>query len=189
MQFEVEQKHRVDIADDWDVAIRLAAFGGKLGTPIHQEDQYFAHPCRDFAATDEALRIRLTDGRPFATYKGPKLDKTTKTRREIEFALENVDADQFEEFLVALGFSKVAVVSKQRRPFQINYEGHQIEGAYDVVGGLGVFVELELMADEAGLEDAKRIVAELAKQLELGPSITSSYLEMLLAPKDPRRGN
>jgi adenylate cyclase class 2 len=180
MQFEVEQKHRIDIDSGWDLAIRLAAVGGKLGTPIDQEDQYFAHPCRDFARTDEALRLRLTYGRPFVTYKGPKLDKKTKTRREIEFPLKSISADQFEEFLVALGFSKVAVVTKQRRPFQIDYGGRQVDGAYDIVGGLGVFVELELMADEAGLEEAKRIVAELARKLDLGPSIASSYLEMLL---------
>ncbi len=63
MQFEVEQKHRVD--DGWDLAIRLASLGGKLGEPIHQSDQYFAHPCRDFAKSDEALRIRTVRGETF----------------------------------------------------------------------------------------------------------------------------
>ncbi len=75
------------------------------------------------------------------------------------------------------------MVSKARRPFQIHYAGHEIEGAYDIVGGLGVFVELELIADEAGLEEAKRVISELALKLDLGPSITRSYLEMLLDPK------
>ena len=44
-------------------------------------------PCRDFAQTDEALRIRTVGDTSFVTYKGPKLDATTKTRRELELPL------------------------------------------------------------------------------------------------------
>src|SRR4029079_17138635 len=86
VQFEVEQKHRVD--DTGALTDRLAALGVAIGPPAVQVDQYFAHPCRDFASTDEALRIRTTGGASFVTYKGPKVDKTTKTRREIELPLD-----------------------------------------------------------------------------------------------------
>jgi adenylate cyclase, class 2 len=180
MQFEVEQKHRV--GEGWDLAIRLAALGGKLGAPIYQSDQYFAHPCRDFAKSDEALRVRTTRGEVLVAYKGPKLDKKTKIRREIEVPLgPDVEPMRFTELLESLGFSQVAVVSKERRPFQVDHAGYTVEGAYDIVGGLGVFVELELIADKAGVEEAKQVISDLARQLDLGPSITRSYLEMLLA--------
>ena len=120
MHFEVEQKHRVDDVAALDA--RLAERGVTLGPPVEQSDQYFAHPCRDFARTDEALRIRTVGEASFVTYKGPKLDATTKTRRELELPLDPSDADgsQFAELLTALGFTPVATVRKQRRPFHID---------------------------------------------------------------------
>lgn len=182
MHYEVEQKHKVDIDDGWGLIIRLAGLGAKLGEPVEQTDQYFAHPARDFAKTDEALRIRTVLGTSFVTYKGPKLDKKTKTRRELELPLHPDDADgaRFAKLLQALGFTPVATVRKDRREFRINYAGHEIHGAYDIVDRVGVFVELELLADESSLEAAKNAIRELAKKLDLGPSITRSYLEMLL---------
>ncbi|MEX2306969.1 MAG: class IV adenylate cyclase [Pirellulales bacterium] len=181
MQFEVEQKHRV--ADVAEFVAGLAARGVTLGPPIEQVDQYFAHPCRDFAKTDEALRIRTVAGQSFVTYKGAKFDTTTKTRRELELPLDPDDADgsRFSELLFALGFTPVAVVRKKRRAFRVEVSGRHIDGALDEVENVGRFVELELLADDASLEEAKRMIAELAAQLDLGPSERRSYLEMLLA--------
>ncbi len=129
MQYEVEQKHRV--ADIAALIASLTKRGAQLGEPMEQSDQYFAHPCRDFANTDEALRIRTVGGKSVVTYKGPKLDTTTKTRREIELSLDPEDAGgaEFHELLAALGFTPVAVVRKQRRTFYIRSAGHQVEGA------------------------------------------------------------
>lgn len=181
MQYEVEQKHRVDIFEGADIGILLANYGATLGEPISQDDEYFAHPCRDFAQTDEALRLRTIHGKSFITYKGPKLDKTTKTRQELELPLgSETDGSSFKALLQALGFVPVATVSKIRRPFTIHFSGRDVEGAYDVVDKLGVFIELELQVDESELHDAKRTIAELASKLDLGPNIRQSYLEMLL---------
>jgi adenylate cyclase, class 2 len=177
VKFEVEQKHRVD--DLAALEARLAAWGAERGDAIEQADQYFAHPCRDFAMTDEALRIRTVGDESFVTYKGPKLDATTKTRREIELPL--ADGHQFSEMLVALGFTPVAVVRKTRRPFVLERGGQQVHGAIDEVGTLGTFVEFEISVDEAGVEAAKRIIAGVAAELQLGSSERRSYLEMLLA--------
>ena len=56
MRYEVEQKHRVD--DPAALTQRLAERGVMAGPPAVQSDCYYAHPARDFAMTDEALRIR-----------------------------------------------------------------------------------------------------------------------------------
>ncbi len=180
MRFEVEQKHRLN-----DVAafvVRLAEQGVRPEPPVVQSDLYYAHPARDFAATDEALRIRSVAGASFVTYKGPKLDAATKTRREIELPLDSQDADgaRFGALLEALGFMPVATVRKERRKFAIRRQGYDVEGAIDCVEGVGDYVELELMADEHELESAKRAIRQLAIELELGPSERRSYLEMLL---------
>jgi adenylate cyclase class 2 len=182
MQYEVEQKHRVDITDCCGLEIRLAGYGATLGEPVGQSDQYFAHPSRDFVQTDEALRIRIEGDKCFVTYKGPKVDKKTKTRQEIELPLgsANTDGKKFSELLHAIGFSPVAKVLKTRRPFRIHYAGRDVEGSYDLVDKVGAFIELELKVDEAELEEAKRVIGELAGKLDLGPSIRHSYLEMLL---------
>lgn len=182
MQYEVEQKHRVI-----DVAVleaQLTARGIRLEPAIIQTDQYFAHPARDFARTDEALRIRTGGGKSFVTYKGPKLDATTKTRRELELALHPGDADgtRFAELLAALGFKPVATVRKHRRAFKIDHGAYAAEGALDDVDGVGTFVELELAASDENLEEIKRVIAELGEELRLGASERRSYLELLLEP-------
>src|SRR4051812_32173859 len=84
---EVEIKFIVN-----DVArLRSALAGWKaLGTRI-EVDQYFAAPDRDFVVTDEVLRIRSSSGRNSVIYKGPKRDKDTKTRPELEVMLPEGD--------------------------------------------------------------------------------------------------
>jgi predicted adenylyl cyclase CyaB len=113
--FEVEQKFAVESFDA--IEQQLHERGVELSPPIAQADRYFAHPSRDFATTDEALRIRQIEGENRITYKGPKLDQLTKTRREIELPLAGGTdhAEGCGELLVALGFSPRAVIRKQRR--------------------------------------------------------------------------
>jgi adenylate cyclase class 2 len=180
MRYEVEQKHR--IADVASFVARLSERGVTLGSAVIQSDRYFAHPCRDFTETDEALRIRTVGGFSFVTYKGPKLDSTTKTRQELELPLDRGDADgaQFSGLLSALGFTPVAIVRKQRRRFEMNFAGRAIEGALDVVEGVGTFVELETLADDAEVEAAQYAIRALADELELVPAERRSYLELLL---------
>ena len=79
MSYEVELKFAV---------ANLPAFAKRLIdldipiAPVEEEtDVYFAHPARDFAVTDEALRLRQKGAEGYITYKGPKIDPTTKTRR------------------------------------------------------------------------------------------------------------
>jgi adenylate cyclase class 2 len=185
MNYEVEQKHPVgDVAA---LIARLAERGVAIEPPTVQADRYFGHPSRDFGQTDEALRIRSMEGRSFVTYKGPKIDTTTKTRRELEFPLHDGDADGslFAELLLALGFRPVATVRKSRRKFHISHAGRNVEGSIDDVEGVGTFVELELGADEATLEQTKQIIRELAAEIELGPIERRSYLEMLLMRIQP----
>jgi adenylate cyclase, class 2 len=181
MRFEVEQKHLVGEVPA--LVARLTERGVLLHEPVVQSDQYFAHPARDFAQTDEALRIRTVGSGSFVTYKGPKVDAQTKTRRELELPLAASDPDgsQFAELLSALGFMPVATVRKQRRKFHIAQHGREIEGALDEVDGVGNYVELEMMADEADVDAAKGVIRALADELKFGPSERQSYLELLLA--------
>ncbi|MBX7166737.1 MAG: class IV adenylate cyclase [Pirellulales bacterium] len=179
---EVEQKF--PLADPPAFVARLGDLGVCLAEPIVQVDQYFAHPARDFAQTDEALRIRRVGSENRVTYKGPKLDAATKTRREIELPLAPGDdaAAGYEALLVALGFRPVRAVRKARRKAELVWEGRTCEIALDEVEGLGTFTELEFQAEPAQLDATRAALTSLASRLGLSQSERRSYLELLLTP-------
>ena len=180
MKYEVEQKFPV--ADLADLAARMEQLGATVGEPQVETDAYFAHPSRDFAQTDEALRIRRSGEVNSITYKGPKVDKTTKTREEIDLPLPpgGESAEAFGGLLAALGFRPVGEVRKSRRKARIPWKNRAVEGSLDEVRGLGTFAELELLVDADELEPAKACIASLAAALGLSGSERRSYLEMLL---------
>jgi adenylate cyclase class 2 len=180
MQYEVEMKFR--LADAAAFESRLVDIGAKLSEPLTEIDVYFAHPARDFAATDEALRLRKKGRRHFITYKGPKIDPATKTRREIDLPLacDEHDFKAWFELLEALGFSTAGQVHKQRRKASGQWLGRHVEISLDEVRGLGSFVELELVVDESDIDEAKACVSSLAESLGLEGCERRSYLEMLL---------
>lgn len=177
---EVEIKFRVSDLSAVERALRQ--LGARFGESHEQVDRYFAHPARDFAQSDEALRMRLSAGSWCVTYKGPKLDRQTKTRREIELPLAGGDegAAQFAELLAALSFRPVLEVCKQRREAQLNWHEAEITVALDRVDRVGEFVELEIISPEQDLDANRARVMSLAAQLGLSDTERRSYLELLL---------
>jgi adenylate cyclase, class 2 len=179
MHWEVEQKFR--IRDRATVEAKLSELKVQFAAPQHQADRYFNHPARDFGKTDEALRIRRIGDDAFVTYKGPKIDSITKTRRELEFRLPPSSSnEEFAELLLALGFRDVATVRKARQIGHLQWQGFPIEIALDEVDQIGSFLEIEIVADDSTLSEAKSAVASLSQRLETGPNERRSYLELLL---------
>ena len=191
--YEVELKYRV--ADVPEVEAALERLGASWHGTTEQVDRYFNHPSRDFAVTDEALRLRSTAVGVAITWKGPRLDATAKTRHEIELplALAAVPAatetlaavpatlDRWTGLLEALGFRRVREVVKRRRLATVAWEGAVIEVALDHVATLGDFVELELQAESAGIAVAAARIESLARELGCTNPERRSYLEMLLS--------
>ena len=184
--FEVELKFRVPEATS--LLARLADFGVELGAPVEQVDRYFNHPCKDFAQTDEAVRIRRTGESTRITYKGPKLDAETKTRREIELPLPSeIDSlSEFSTLLESLGFRRVTEVAKLRRKGILEFQSQSIEIAWDDVREVGQFIELELAADSETLDAARQTILAAAASLDLHQQERRSYLEMLLTARGVR---
>lgn len=179
---EIEQKFPVH--DPITIAARLQKQGVVFGAPVRQIDTYFAHPARDFRQTDEAFRLRQIGEVNLFTYKGPKLDATTKTRREIEVPLApGAVATDYQTLLAALGFQTGGLVCKTRRTGHASALGRAIDVAWDEVDGLGTFLELEIVAPESELAPAKAALQALAAQLELHESERRSYLTLLEAAR------
>lgn len=179
MRYEVEMKFPV--ADLATLEGRLSGLGDAISVPQAEVDVYFAHPARDFARTDEALRLRRKGGRFFITYKGPKIDAATKTRHEIDLPLAADEAGFQAWFglLEALGFTRAGEVRKSRRKAKIDWQGRTVEASLDEVERLGTFVELELIAEAEDLDAARACISSLAERLGLKGSQRRSYLELL----------
>lgn len=184
MLYEVEVKF--PITDRAAVHRELVTLGG-VNKGTHTEvDVYLAHPARSFAQTDEALRVRQTGSRIFITYKGPKIDATTKTRTEIEleFAASTGVSDVL-QLWEHLGFRPVRQVKKERELLDVPWQGREVHACLDQVEGLGEFIELELSAKPEQLEESRQLLTSLARRLQLHTSERRSYLELLLE-KDAR---
>ncbi len=181
MGYEVEIKFRVD--DHAAVAGHLARRGVLAGSPVVQDDAYLTHPCRDFARTDEALRIRREGESNYITYKGPKLGGPTKTREELEIAIGDgpeIRGDMSRLF-ERLGFLSLFEVSKTRLPFRLIYQGRPMVVTLDRVDGLGAYAEVEAFAtSQADLSAAQEAVISLAAELGLKEREPRSYLRLSL---------
>ncbi len=175
--YEVEVKVR---ADHDAVRSRLDEVGAHSLGVVTQEDSYYDAPHRDFAETDEALRIRREAGDDdtveVVTYKGPLVEEESKTRKEHETIVGN--GGTVNALLSALGFEAVETVHKERERFEL--------GDYvitlDTVTGLGEFVEVEAEAEEKEVESVREGAYDVLAELNLDPDeqIRTSYLGLLL---------
>jgi len=160
----------------------------------HQTDDYYDHPCRSFHETDEAIRVRhrkhiagpentKLDFVPVElTYKGPKIDKTTKTRIEHSVHLEEDDIESISQILQSTGFKLVGTLIKSRDFYDV--EG--ITVCIDTVTGIGSFIEFELIAGSLeNMNESKNRIIQLAEKLglDMKDTIRASYLELHLAKK------
>lgn len=176
MSIEVEVKSRIDDLRGFERNLKAA--GARRVSDVVERDVYYAHPCRDFATTDEALRIRVYGKMANLTYKGPKLDAKSKSREEIIIALE--DDGKAAAMLEKLGFRKVAGVSKRRRVYVLG----RFEVCVDRVVGLGNYAEVEARAPKKGYEKVRNEAIALLVRLGGNKMERRSYLELLISRQE-----
>ncbi|KKM78180.1 hypothetical protein LCGC14_1362540 [marine sediment metagenome] len=161
---------------------------------IH-EDTYYNMPkgLRDFKQTDEALRLRKSlkfninqKGKDqeieyFITYKGKKMDTSTKTREEIDLIIENLE--KMKKILNILGFQKVLTVKKERELYKFEFKNYSIEALIDYLPILKqYFIEVEYLTEISGkIEESQKILFDFLNLLgfKKEESITKSYLELI----------
>ncbi len=186
--YEVEIKVPAPVDD---VRRRLRETDAEQVGAGRQRDVYYDAPHRDFAETDEALRLRhetpLRDGIGSAvegetttavTYKGPLLDDASKTREEHETGVS--DGDEAGAVLAGLGFTPAATVVKHREFWTL--DGFTV--TLDAVEDVGEFVEVEREVNEEAAidttrEGATRVLDRLG--LDAADGVRTSYLGLLLS--------
>ncbi|MCK9152437.1 class IV adenylate cyclase [Methanobacterium alcaliphilum] len=136
---EVEVKAKVNGFEE--VKKNLDEIGALNIGSEHQEDTYFNAPHRDFAKTDEALRIRKIPAgeevKIFITYKGAKIDESSKTRKEYEVEVENADITR--QIFESLSFKPVETVIKDREIYELD----EFIITLDTVFNVGTYMEIE----------------------------------------------
>ena len=184
-----------------DLIKKLRELGFGFDYACDESDCYYQAPDRYFRKTDEALRIRsvrisenvcdgnggaagsekgagrgLAESRALVTYKGPKQDSESHTRKEIELELNDPDAAA--DLFKSLGYKPVFTVSKHREVYVLRprsrgesyspceknalsmdngvFHNENLEKAsctdisvcLDDVDGLGFAVEIEKLIDD-----------------------------------------
>lgn len=190
---EVEIKVKIENSDD--MRKKFIERNGVYKMSLLHEDTYFNMPegLRDFRESDEALRIRKSieshidrkeprhEPRYFITYKGKKLDSTTKTRKELESIVE--EGEKLKEILLLLGFREFFTVKKERELYEFDHDGHKIEALIDYLPILKeYFIEVEIITDsKEEIGNATQILFDFLSTLGITEeqSIRKSYLELI----------
>lgn len=178
----IEVEVKLPVFDRESTEQRLSSMGFIREKLVRETDIYFNNEIRDFRKTDEALRIRSCDNlqtgesKAVITYKGPKLDNISMTRKELE--TEVGDADICGDILASVGFYPVFPVKKLRQYYYLE----TMTACVDQVEGLGDFLELEVIVSEE--KDREEALSQIESLLEgMGRNMEEttrvSYLSML----------
>jgi adenylate cyclase class 2 len=175
----IEVEVKAKITDFEEIKQKLKEIGAIKFNEEFQEDTYFERNDIQFAKNDKALRIRKIIKNnlqnSYLTYKGSKLDKSTKTREEIELKIEN--GNKMLLVLERLNFYKGGFVKKHRQNFKLN----EYIISLDDVEGLDPYMEIEI-AMEDGEDYHKGIdkIYEIFKELAIESGFERrSYLELI----------
>lgn len=191
----IEVEIKVKVEDPHQMRKLFSEHNGEYKISLQHEDTYLNMPkeLRDFKKTDEALRIRKSVGynkeeeepkqkiKYQLTYKGPKMDKTTKTRKELEVELQ--DGQTARVIFKALGFLELFTVKKERELYEFTFQDQKIEALIDYIPVLGeYFIEVECMVRDKGkINELTALLFQFLNQFNIKreQSIQKSYLELI----------
>jgi adenylate cyclase class 2 len=150
----------------------------KVGEEV-QEDTYLERNDIKFAKNDKALRIRKiikeNNETIVITYKGPKINKISKTREEIESTV--VDGENILKIFEKLGFYRGGFVKKIREIYK--FKEYII--SLDNVEGLNPYIEIEVdLEDDTNYQDSIDKIYAIFNELNIRNEFErTSYLELL----------
>lgn len=179
---EVEVKAKYQPGQKAALITYLNEQGYRYMSHERQLDDYYNHPSRDFARTDEALRIRrVVDQEKYRelsilTYKGKNQSGYGQTREELECEIGSYP--MMEQILKNLDFPLAAQVDKMR----LVYQKDDISFCIDDVKGLGSYIEIEILVSEGMEEQACKRLRKIMEELSFVHPVVEerTYLDLLL---------
>lgn len=176
VEIKLPVKKKVQLEND------LIALGFAKGKLVKESDIYFNSENYDLRERDSALRIRTCEDAKnesivtTITYKGPKLDTVSMTRKEVE--TEVSDAKAFLEIFKGMGYYPLLPLRKSRQ----YYHREDMTACVDNVEHLGDFLELEVLVSkeeerELALQQIEAVLHELGH--DTAETTRTSYLSML----------
>jgi adenylate cyclase class 2 len=191
----IEVEIKVRISNPELIRKKFEEHDGVYKISLLHEDTYFNMPegSRDFKKTDEALRIRKSiefnkqiknkdqEINYFITYKGKKMDSSTKTREEIDIKIN--DIENMKTLLTELGFQEIYTVKKERELYEFEFKNYHIEALIDYLPVLEQhFIEVEcLTASKSKIGESRQVLFDFLKIFDINKeeSIRKSYLELI----------
>ncbi len=116
---EVEIKSRVNnpVVLIQEILKRGAVFKDEK----YQHDILLDPPHKDFAKSDQVLRIRNVNGTWKLDYKSARFDKETQSRRELSLKIE--DGKQLRDVFMLMDFKVVGEIEKKRKTYVLGAIG------------------------------------------------------------------
>lgn len=178
----VEVEIKVPVVDENQLITQLKMMGFAKSKSMRESDIYFDNEQAQIKNSDGALRICSCENRTdhtsnvFLTYKGPKMDAISMTRKEFETQIGDMETGK--QILMSLGFNRLYSVVKTRQYYVLG----QVTACLDQVEDLGTFLELEIIVEnDDEKEQALSVLLDLIKRLGYKKEdlIRRSYLSML----------
>lgn len=180
---EVERKRA--LTDATVLTARLLKGGYRDAGASIEVDTYYSRPDRDFLSTVECLRVRQRAGFAEITYKPASTASTHSAsdiiaKPETNITLSGPDqATAAETLLDVLGMVRLCRVEKTRSTFR-HPNRSEITVVIDLIAGVGVFAETEVMADNPVA--AATLLDQTERQLGLTkhPVVSLPYRDLVL---------
>ena len=167
---EVELRVRIEE----DIEPKLLEMNAKKESSSFQMDEYFKFSLD----VDRKLVIRIRkkdNGSSLLTFKGSSKHEEDIAWQEWETKIE--DEEVLKKLLLSNGLEKVVCIEKNRQTYKLD----NFEINIDKIKGLGSFVEVELISDDA--INAKKRIEELLSQklgVPLKNVITQGYVPLMI---------
>jgi adenylate cyclase class 2 len=154
---EIELKAWVD--DPVSLESRLAAMGEFCGRS-EKRDWYWSLPGADVQGGRRKFRVRDEDGVQTVTFKDKTLSGSVEVNHEREFRV--APADAFIELMQRAGSLELSRKRKSSKKYRVG--SCLVESV--TIEGLGDFIEIEILTEEAGPVAVDRAKSELLAVLD-----------------------
>lgn len=143
---EIEEKFRVESIRE--IINKCIAGGFEKVDDSHECDEYFTDIHGEFVKNRTCLRLRTKGDFTELTFKG-KSHSFSNYYAKIEqnIIFPSVQRESYKEILNSLEYYKYVLVDKHRQTFQKKEKKLLKNVSIDAIGGVGNFVEFEILAD------------------------------------------